>query len=224
VDIPSGAVVTADFRHITLDLESEWGTYHRPGAPDLYPDALRDEIEEVAGLVYKDLNNGVYRCGFATTQDAYDDAYHALFARLDWLEQRLTTRRYLVGDTITEADVRLWTTLARFDAVYHGHFKCNRNKLTELPALWAYARDLFQTPGFGDTIDFVQTKQHYYLVHKNLNRSGIVPDGPDLSGWLTRHRREELGGRPFGDGTPPGPPPEPERVPASHTASEGHAR
>ena len=145
-------------------------------------------------------------------------AYRALFARLDWLEDRLTTRRYLVGDTITEADVRLWPTLARFDAVYQGHFKCNRNKLIELPALWAYARDLFQTPGFGDTIDFVQTKQHYYLVHKNLNPSGIVPDGPDLSGWLTRHHREELGGRPFGDGTPPGPPPEPERVPGSHTA------
>jgi putative glutathione S-transferase len=218
VDIPSGAVVTADFRHITLDLESEWRAYHRPGAPDLYPEALRDEIEEVSALVYKDVNNGVYRCGFATTQGAYDHAYRDLFARLDWLEDRLTTRRYLVGDTITEADVRLWTTLARFDAVYHGHFKCNRNKLIELPALWAYARDLFQTPGFGDTIDFVQTKQHYYLVHKNLNPSGIVPDGPDLSGWLTRHHREELGGRPFGDGTPPGPVLEAERVPASHTA------
>jgi glutathionyl-hydroquinone reductase len=218
VDIPSGGVVTADFRHITLDLESEWRDYHRPGAPDLYPGALRDEIEEVSDLVYQDVNNGVYRCGFATTQDAYDAAYRALFARLDWLEDRLTTRRYLVGDTITEADVRLWPTLARFDAVYQGHFKCNRNKLTELPALWGYARDLFQTPGFGDTIDFVQTKQHYYLVHKNLNPSGIVPDGPDLSGWLSRHHREELGGRPFGDGTPPGPVAERERVPAGHTA------
>ena len=218
VDIPSGAVVTADFRHITLGLESEWQAYHRAGAPDLYPDARRDEIEEVSDLVYQDVNNGVYRCGFATTQDAYDEAYRALFARLDWLEERLTTRRYLVGDTITEADVRLWPTLARFDAVYHGHFKCNRGKLTELPALWGYARDLFQTPGFGDTIDFVQTKQHYYLVHKNLNPSGIVPGGPDLSGWLTRHHREELGGRPFGDGTPPGPVQAAERVPAGRTA------
>jgi glutathionyl-hydroquinone reductase len=218
VDIPSGKVVTSDFRHIPLDLESEWAAYHRAGAPDLYPQALRAEIEEVSDLVYNDLNNGVYRCGFASSQDAYDDAYQALFARLDWLEERLTTRRYLVGDTITEADVRLWPTLARFDAVYHGHFKCNRNKLTEMPVLWAYARDLFQTPGFGDTIDFIQTKQHYYLVHKNLNPSGIVPDGPDPSGWRTRHHREELGGRPFGDGTPPGPPLERERVPASHTA------
>jgi glutathionyl-hydroquinone reductase len=218
VDIPSGGVVTADFRRIPLGLESEWAAYHRPGAPDLYPGALRDEIEEVSHLVYRDVNNGVYRCGFATTQEAYDAAYAALFARLDWLEDRLSTRRYMVGDTITEADVRLWPTLARFDAVYHGHFKCNRNKLTEMPALWAYARDLFQTPGFGDTIDFVQTKQHYYLVHKNLNPSGIVPDGPDLSGWLTRHHREELGGRPFGEGTAPGPVREAERVPASRTA------
>jgi putative glutathione S-transferase len=218
VDIPSGAVVTSQFLHITRGLESEWTAYHRAGAPDLYPDALGDEIEEVAGPVYREVNNGVYRCGFATSQQAYDEAYATLFARLDWLEERLTTRRYLVGDTITEADVRLWPTLARFDAVYHGHFKCNRNKLIEFPALWGYARDLFQTPGFGDTIDFEQTKQHYYLVHKNLNPSGIVPDGPDLSGWLTPHHREQLGGRPFGDGTAPGPVRAAERVPAGHTA------
>jgi putative glutathione S-transferase len=218
VDVPSGAVVTSDFRHITLDLEGEWTRFHRPGAPDLYPQALRDEIEEVSDPVYRQVNNGVYRCGFATSQEAYDAAFAALFAELDRLEERLTTRRFLVGDTITEADVRLWTTLARFDAVYHGHFKCNRNKLIEFPALWAYARDLFQTPGFGDTIDFTQTKQHYYLVHKNLNPSGIVPDGPDLSGWLTPHHREQLGGRPFGDGTPPGPVREAERVPAERSA------
>jgi glutathionyl-hydroquinone reductase len=218
VDIPSGAVVTADFPHITLDMEQEWTAYHRPGAPDLYPAPLRDEIEEVSGHVYRDVNNGVYRCGFASSQAAYDEAYARLFARLDWLEQRLADRRYLVGDTITEADVRLWTTLARFDAVYHGHFKCNRNKLAEMPVLWAYARDLFQTPGFGDTIDFVQTKQHYYRVHTSLNPSKIVPDGPDLSGWLTPHGRAALGGRPFGDGTPPGPPPAAERVAPGHGA------
>jgi len=218
VDVPSGAVVTSDFGHITLDLEGEWTRFHRPGAPDLYPQARRDEIEEVSDPIYRQVNNGVYRCGFATSQEAYDAAFAALFAELDRLEERLTTRRFLVGDTITEADVRLWTTLARFDAVYHGHFKCNRNKLIEFPALWAYARDLFQTPGFGDTIDFTQTKQHYYLVHKNLNPSGIVPDGPDLSGWLTPHHREQLGGRPFGDGTPPGPVREAERVPAERTA------
>ena len=160
-----------------------------------------------------DVNNGVYRCGFAATQQAYEEAYATLHARLDALSDRLAGRRYLVGDTITEADVRLWVTLVRFDAVYHGHFKCNRSKLTELPVLWAYARDLFQTPGFGDTIDFTQIKQHYYGVHRGINPTGIVPLGPDPRGWLTAHGRAELGGRPFGDGTPPGPPPEGERVP-----------
>jgi putative glutathione S-transferase len=218
VDIPSGGVVTADFRQITLDLEAEWGAFHRDGAPDLYPDKLRDEIEEVSALVYEDVNNGVYRSGFASTQVAYEEAYAALFSRLDWLSERLATQRYLVGDTITEADIRLWPTLARFDAVYHGHFKCNRTKLTEMPVLWAYARDLFQTPGFGDTIDFAATKQHYYRVHVVLNPTRIVPAGPDLSGWLTPHGREGLGGRPFGDGTPPGPPPAPEQVDPGHGA------
>ena len=154
-------------------------------------------------MVFRDVNNGVYRCGFAGAQEAYDAAYDRLFARLDWLSERLADQRYLVGDTITEADVRLFTTLARFDAVYHGHFKCNRSKLTEMPVLWAYARDLFQTPGFGDTIDFMQIKQHYYIVHANINPTQIVPKGPELTGWLDAARPRELGGRPFGDGTPP---------------------
>ncbi|MFO7689317.1 MAG: glutathione S-transferase C-terminal domain-containing protein, partial [Cryobacterium sp.] len=160
VDVPTGKVVTNNFPQITLDLESEWVQYHRAGAPDLYPEALRAEIDEVAELIFHDVNNGVYKCGFAGSQKSYERAYDTLFARLDWLEERLSTQRFLVGDTITEADVRLFTTLARFDAVYHGHFKCNRNKLSEMPVLWAYARDLFQTPGFGDTTDFDQIKAH----------------------------------------------------------------
>lgn len=218
VDIPSGGVVTNNFPQITIDFETEWTQFHRPGAPDLYPDALRAEIDEVNDVVFRDVNNGVYRAGFAGSQQAYERAYTRLFDRLDWLEARLATQRYVVGDTITEADIRLFTTLARFDAVYHGHFKCNRNKLTEMPVLWAYARDLFQTPGFGDTIDFVQIKQHYYLVHSDINPTGIVPLGPDTSGWLTQHGRETLGGHPFGDGTPPGPPIDGEIVPAGHGA------
>jgi putative glutathione S-transferase len=213
VDIASGRVVTNDFQQITLDLYTQWRRYHRAGAPDLYPEPLRGEIDEINDVVYRDVNNGVYRAGFASSQGAYEKAYGALFERLDALSERLATRRYLVGDTITEADVRLWVTLVRFDAAYHGHFKCNRTKLTEMPVLWAYARDLFQTPGFGDTIDFAQIKQHYYGVHEAINPSGIVPAGPDLTGWLRPHGREELGGRPFGDGTPPGPPQEAERVP-----------
>ena len=143
--------------------------YHRDGAPQLYPEPLRAEIDEVAKRIYTEVNNGVYRCGFAGSQDAYDAAYDRLFTALDWLSERLAAQRFLVGDTITEADVRLFTTLARFDPVYHGHFKCNRQKLAEMPVLWAYARDLFQTPGFGDTIDFVQIKKHYYVVHADIN-------------------------------------------------------
>jgi len=219
VDIPTGQVVTNDFSRMTLDLDTEWTAYHREGAPDLYPEPLRDEIDEIEHRTYTEVNNGVYRCGFAGSQRAYERAYDRLFARLDWLSERLTTRRYLVGDTITEADIRLFTTLARFDPVYHGHFKCNRSKLTEMPVLWGYARDLFQTPGFGDTIDFDHIKRHYYRVHRDVNPSGIVPKGPELRNWLTPHGREELGGRPFGDGTPPGPPPPNEVVPFDHTAS-----
>jgi glutathionyl-hydroquinone reductase len=155
----------------------------------------------------------VYRCGFAGSQEAYDKAYDRLFSALDWVCERLSARRYLVGDTITEADVRLFTTLARFDPVYHGHFKANRQKLSEIAVLWAYARDLFQTPGFGDTVDFIQIKQHYYIVHNDINPTQVVPKGPDLSNWLTPHNREELGGKPFGDGTPPDPPVAGEQVP-----------
>ena len=203
VDIESGQVVTNDPHQITLDFSTEWTRFHRDGAPDLYPKRVRTEIDEVMQLVYDDVNNGVYKAGFAGSQDAYEQAFNKLFARLDWLQDRLENQRYLVGDTITEADVRLFTTLARFDAVYHGHFKCNRHKLTELPVLWDYARDLFQTPGCGDTIDFDHIKRHYYCVHKDINPTGIIPAGPDLSGWLTAHNREILMGRPFGAGTPP---------------------
>lgn len=209
VDVPTGAVVTNDFPQITLDFELEWVDFHRPGAPQLYPEDLRGEIDEVNELVYRDVNNGVYRCGFAGSQESYDAAYDQLFSRLDWLSERLATQRYLVGDTITEADVRLFTTLARFDPVYHGHFKCNREKLSEMPVLWAYARDLFQTPGFGDSTHFEHIKRHYYEVHRDINPSGIVPKGPDLKNWFTEHGREKLGGSPFGAGTAPAPLPVP---------------
>ncbi|KRC66759.1 glutathione S-transferase [Aeromicrobium sp. Root236] len=203
VDVPTGRVVTNDFPWITHDFATEWTELHREGAPDLWPEAVRDEMEEVMQRIFTEVNNGVYRCGFAGSQAEYEAAYDRLFTALDWLEERLAGRRYLMGDTITEADVRLFTTLARFDAVYHGHFKCNRQKLTEMPVLWAYARDLFQTPGFGETIDFDQIKTHYYVVHSDINPTGIVPKGPEPEVWLTPHGRESLGGNPFGTGTPP---------------------
>jgi putative glutathione S-transferase len=215
VDLPTKAVVTNDFAQMTLDFSTEWTAFHRDGAPDLYPERLRDEMDDVMKRVFTEINNGVYRCGFAGSQESYASAYDRLFTALDWVSERLESRRYLMGDTITEADVRLFTTLARFDAVYHGHFKCNRTKLTEMPVLWAYARDLFQTPGFGDTTDFPQIKRHYYIVHKDINPTQIVPVGPDTSVWLTPHHREELGGSPFGDGTPPGPVAAGEEVPES---------
>jgi len=184
VDVPSGRVVTNDYPQITLDFSTEWVDHHRPDAPDLYPADLRPELDALMGEIYTDLNNGVYRAGFATSQEAYEAAYDAVFARLDALEERLSDdRRYLMGDRLTEADVRLFTTLVRFDAVYHGHFKCNRNKLTELPYLWRYARRVFQTPGFGETVDFDQIKRHYYYTHPQINPTRIIPKGPDLRAW-----------------------------------------
>ncbi|GEP37449.1 hypothetical protein NPS01_11120 [Nocardioides psychrotolerans] len=189
VEESSGELVTNDYPWITHDFFFEWREHHRDGAPDLWPEHLREEMDEVMQRVFTEVNNGVYRCGFAGSQDAYEAAYARLWSTLEWLEERLADRRYLMGEAITEADVRLFTTLARFDAVYHGHFKCNRVKLTEMPHLWGYARDLFQTPGFGDNTDFEQIKQHYYLVHTDINPSGIVPAGPDPAVWLTAHGR-----------------------------------
>ena len=192
VDVPSGQVVTNDFPWITHDLFFEWQEFHRPDAPDLWPDECREEMQDVMDRVFTEVNNGVYRCGFAGSQEAYDEAYDRLWSTMDWLEDRLADRRFLMGSSITEADVRLFTTLARFDAVYHGHFKCNRNKLVEMPNLWGYARDLYQTPGFGETIDFDQIKQHYYVVQSDVNPSGIVPKGPDTDPWLELHDRAAL--------------------------------
>ncbi|MEU4381935.1 glutathione S-transferase family protein [Micromonospora echinofusca] len=189
VDTRTGRVVTNDYPQLTLDLSTQWRGLHGPGAPDLYPQALRPELDALMAEIHRDVNNGVYRCGFATSQAAYEEAFTALFARLDALSQRLAGRRYLMGDAITEADVRLFTTLVRFDVAYHGHFKCNRHKLTEMPVLWAYARDLFQTPGFGETVDFDHVKRHYYGTHAAINPTGIVPLGPDTSGWTTPHGR-----------------------------------
>lgn len=216
VDVASGAVVTNNYAQITLDFSTEWTDFHREGAPELYPEHLREEMAAVNKRVFTEVNNGVYRCGFAGSQQAYDKAYDRLWTAMDWLEERLSGQRYLMGGTITEADVRLFTTLVRFDPVYHGHFKCNRSKLSELPALWGYARDLFQTSGFGDTVDFVQIKQHYYIVHEDVNPTQIVPQGPDLSNWLEPHGREALGGSPFGNGTAPGPVRPGEQVTAGH--------
>ncbi len=147
---------------------------------DTYPPDLREEIDALNARIYASVNNGVYRAGFATTQAAYEEAVLPLFETLDWLEDRLARSRYLTGSTLTEADIRLFTTLIRFDAVYHGHFKCNLRRIVDYPALWRFARDLYCLPGVAETVNFHHIKQHYYGSHPSINPSGIVPSGPVL--------------------------------------------
>jgi len=184
-------IVTNNYPDLTIDFETEFTAFHRAGAPELYPASLRAEIDEVNALVYDDVSNGVYRAGFSTTQAKYEQAVTTLFARLDWLDARLATRRYLVGTQLTEADIRLFTTLVRFDAVYVGHFKCNLRRLVDYAHLWPYARDLYQRTGFGTTVDFDHIKRHYYMTHDQLNPSRIVPLGPIVD-WMAPHDRERL--------------------------------
>ena len=184
-------IVTNNYPDITIDFETQFFAFHRDNAPDLYPVALRGEIDALNAVIYDEVNNGVYRAGFATSQASYERAVTTLFARLDQLETHLSTRRHLVGTQLTEADVRLFTTLVRFDAVYVGHFKCNVRRLVDYPHLWGYARDLFQRPGFGDTVDFDHIKRHYYLTHQQINPTLIVPVGPDTD-WFEPHDRARL--------------------------------
>ena len=160
-------------------------------ADDYYPLALRGAIDEVNSGVYRDINNGVYRAGFATTQAAYEEAVAALFNHLDQLERRLTHNRYLLGAQITEADWRLFTTLVRFDPVYVGHFKTNKKRLVDYPNLWAYTRDLYQQPGIANTVNMQHIKGHYYESHRTINPTGVVPVGPEIN-FLAPHQRPQL--------------------------------
>jgi putative glutathione S-transferase len=148
---------------------------------DFYPEPLRAEIDALNEHIYHDVNNGVYRAGFATTQNAYEEAVVPLFAALDELEVRLGQGRYLLGDTLTEVDIRLFTTLIRFDPVYHGHFKCNLRRIADYPALSRFVRDVYQLPGVAETTNFDHIKRHYYQSHTNINPTGIVPVGPDIA-------------------------------------------
>ena len=158
---------------------------------DFYPKALRGEIDSVNETVYDTVNNGVYKAGFATKQEPYEKAFDALFATLDDLEERLSRQRYLAGSQITEADWRLFTTLVRFDPVYHGHFKCNLRRLVDYPNLWNYTRELYQVPGVAETVDLFHIKHHYYESHPTVNPSGIVPKGPAID-FGAPHNRESL--------------------------------
>ncbi len=186
-------LVTNNYPDITIDFETQFKEFQRPDAPELYPEALRDEIDAVNAVIYEDVNNGVYKAGFAATQEAYEEAVDALFARLDWVEERLSQQHFLVGNRLTEADIRLFTTLVRFDAVYYLHFKCNLRRLVDYPNLWNYARDLFQRPGFGDTVNFDHIKRHYYMTHDQLNPTHIVPKGPIVD-WNAPHDRARVAG------------------------------
>ena len=160
---------------------------------DYFPRRLRAEIDAVNQVIYENINNGVYRCGFATTQEAYERAFDAVFAALDEMEARLDRSRYLVGDRITEADWRFFPTLVRFDAVYVGHFKCNLRRIEDYPNLSNYLRDLYQVPGIAGTVDMDHIKRHYYASHRHINPTGIVPKGPvlDFSAKHDRARRFE---------------------------------
>lgn len=161
---------------------------------DFYPEPLRDEIDELNAFIYPNVNNGVYKSGFATTQDAYEEAATALFDALDTLDERLATRRYLTGSRITEADWRFFTTLVRFDAVYYGHFKCNRRRIADYPNLSGYLRDLYQVPGVAETVKIDLIKAHYYGSHKTINPYLIVPIGPELD-FGAPHDRARLSER-----------------------------
>lgn len=158
---------------------------------DYYPEPLRREIDAINETVYRSVNNGVYKAGFATSQSAYEEAFEALFRTLDGLEERLKKQRYLAGDRVSEADWRLFTTLVRFDPVYYSHFKCNRKRLIDYPALWAYTRELYQVPGVAETVNMHHIKTHYYGSHRTINPSGVVPKGPEID-YGAPHDRERL--------------------------------
>lgn len=158
---------------------------------DFYQDALRQEIDELNDWIYPTINNGVYKAGFATSQGAYEEAFNALFEALDKLEERLSTERYLIGTSLTEADWRLFTTLIRFDAVYVGHFKCNLRRIEDYPNISGYLRELYQVPGIKETVNMRHIKEHYYRSHKTINPTGVVPSGPELN-FNVPHGRDAL--------------------------------
>ena len=183
-DKEEGRIVSNESRDVVrmFDAWSDEG-------PDLYPEALRARIDEVNARVYENVNNGVYKAGFAKSQRAYDEAFDALFGELEALERLLGEQRYLAGDVITEADWRLWVTLVRFDAVYYVHFRCNGRRLVDHPNLWAYARELYQQPGIAETVAWDEIKRHYYTTHDELNPKRIIPRGPLDADWLAPPQR-----------------------------------
>src|SRR5690625_2874025 len=196
IDLQTKKVVNNDYFTLTNYLETVWAPFHKNYAPDLYPEHLRAEIDRWNDVIYADVNNGVYRCGFAKSQQAYEQAYNVLFNRLAELEEHLATNRFLLGDYITDADVRLYVTLVRFDVAYYTVFKANKKRIIDFPNLWGFARDLYCIQGFGDTTDFNAIKTHYYISARlsptENQEKIIIPKGPDLSGWEISPNRKKL--------------------------------
>ena len=189
-DKQAGTIVSNESADILRMLNSAFDTIGAtPG--DYWPEHMRAGIEPVNERIYHTVNNGVYKSGFSTSQEAYEEALYPLFESLDWLEGRLASQRYLLGDALTEADIRLFTTLVRFDPVYVGHFKCNLRRLVDYPNLWAYTRDIYALPGVADTVHMDHIKTHYYASHKSINPSGVVPAGPEVD-FSEPHKRQAL--------------------------------
>jgi glutathionyl-hydroquinone reductase len=179
-DKQTGTIVNNESSEIIRMLNTEFAAF-TGDRTDYYPNALRGEIDRINARVYDTVNNGVYKAGFAARQEPYEKAFRELFDSLDWLERILSHQKFLAGDRMTEADVRLFPTLARFDAVYYSHFKCNRRHVYEYPALWRYTREIYAMPGVAATVDVAVFKQHYFGSHRIINPSGVVPLGPEIS-------------------------------------------
>ena len=189
-DRKNGTIVNNESSEIIRMLNSAFEDYSK-SAVDFYPESLREEIDAINDVVYNNINNGVYRAGFATTQTAYDKAFDDLFNTMDRLEELLSSQRYLVGKQVTEADWRLFTTLVRFDSVYYNHFKTNKKRLMDYPNMWAYTRELYQVPGVAETVNMDHIKHHYFASHRSINPAGIVPKGPEID-FMLPHGRESI--------------------------------
>lgn len=189
-DKKSKTIVNNESSEIIRMFNSEFNDFG-DASIDFYPEAFQKDIDGINSIVYDKINNGVYKCGFATTQEAYEKAFVGLFKTLDMIEERLGRQRYLVNGKMTEADWRLFTTLVRFDAVYVGHFKCNLRRINDYPNLSNYLRELYQVPGVSETVNFTHIKRHYYESHETINPTGVVPLGPELD-FLTAHNRHSL--------------------------------
>jgi putative glutathione S-transferase len=187
-DRETGRIVSNESADIVRMFGSAWDEWG-DASVDLYPAALRSEIDSLNERIYRDVNNAVYMAGFAESQEAYERAYRRVFDTLPWLEERLSSSRYLVGDTLTEVDWRLWVTLVRFDSVYHTHFRCNGARIVDYPNLWAYTRELYQRPGVAETVAMDQIKRHYYTTHDMLNPKRIIPAGPEHLDFTEPHGR-----------------------------------